>query len=221
MQWVQVLRWLLLPELLYLTGQFLEGPPYRVIVRSLPFILSCFALSGLAMHYLRQRIQLPVVGSIVQGLLLPTGFIFVVQKYYNGGINSDYTTAVTLFALAIGANGVIYLCSLFDWKNRKNKEHPQQMSHYAIKLYTLHDDGTLGRLHYQDEGKESPPEAIFLDGFSQNQCIDLAPYWAEVLDEHIEEFQTDITVKETIIKFGETMQLVDHYRLQIVVSYQH
>jgi hypothetical protein len=216
-----IFRWLLLPAIIYLLGQFLEGPPYRVIVRGLPFILTSFVLSGFAAHNLHQKFRLPILISIVQGALIPAGFVLVIQRYYNGGMNHDYATVAILFTLAMGINGIIYLWSLFDWKNWKTGRCPAQIGHYEIKLCTLCDDGTTGRLKYHDKGEESPPEAIFLDGFSQNQCIDLAPYWAEVLDEHIEEFQTDITVKETIIKFGETMQLVDHYRLQIVVSYQH
>ena len=214
---ILVIRWLLLPALVYLIGQFLEGPPYRVIVRGLPVILVCFIMSELAAHYLHKKFRLPVIISIVQGALVPAGFVLVVQRYYNGGINHDYTTAVTLFALAMGVNGMVYLWSLFDWKKKK---HPLQMNHYEIKLYRLCEDGTLGRLSYHDHGEESPPGAIVLDGFSQNQCIDLEPYWSEILDKHIEEFQTDITVRETIIKFGDTMQLVDHYRLLISISYQ-
>ncbi len=214
---ILTIRWLLLPAIIYLIGQFLEGPPYRVIVRGLPFILTSFFMSELAAHYLQQKFRLPVFASIVQGALIPAGFVLVIQRYYNGGINHSYSTAVTLLTLAMGINGIIYLWSLFDWKKKKQ---PLQMSHYEIKLYGLCADGTLGRLQYQDHGKSAPPEAIILDGFSQSQCIDLEPYWTEVLGKHIEEFQTDVTVRETIIKFGDTMQLVDHYRLLISISYQ-
>ena len=214
---IQIFRLSLLPTAFYLFGQFLEGPPYRVIVRGLPFILACFVMSELAAHYLYQKFRGSVLVAIVQGALIPAGFVLVVQRYYNGWINHDYTTAVTLFSLAMGINGMVYLWSLFDWKKRKQL---LQISHYDVKLYNLCEDGTLGRLSFHEQGEDSPPEAIILDGFSQNQCIDLDPYWAEILNEYIEDFQTDITVRETIIKFGETMQLVDHYRLQIIVDYQ-
>lgn len=214
---IQLFRLLLLPLIIYLTGQFLEGPPYRVIVREFPFILACFVTSELAAHYLYQKFRGSVLVAIVQGALVPAGFILVVQRYYNGGINHDYTTAVTLFSLAMGINGMVYLWSLFDWKKRKQ---PLQISHYDVKLYNLCEDETLGRLSFHEQGEDSPPEAIILDGFSQNQCIDLNPYWTEISEKQLEEFQTDITVRETIIKFGDTMQLVDHYRLQIIVDYQ-
>jgi hypothetical protein len=218
MSWFLLFRLLLLPGLFYLAGQFLEGPPCRVIVRGLPFILCSFVLAELATYSLHRKFRLPVLVSIVQGALVPAGFVLVLQRYYNGGINHDYAVAVTLFSLAMGLNGVIYLGSLFSWKKKKR---PLQMSCYKVKLYRLCEDGTLGRLCYHNKGEESPPEEIILDGFSQNQCIDLDPCWAEILDDHIEEFRADITVRETIIKFGDTMQLVDHYRLQIIVDYQH
>lgn len=216
----RTVRWFLLPLIFFIVGQFLEGPSYRVIVRGWPFILACFALSGVAAYTLRQRFRVPSVVSIVQALLVPTGFIFAVQQYYDGGINTDYATAVVFSMLAMGVNGLVYLSGLFEWGDRKREKLSPRIEQYEVKLFTLDNDGTLGRLKYHAQGETSPPQMILLEGFSQDQYIDLEPYWNTILDQQLEEFRTDIVVHETIIKFGETMQLTDPYRLQISICYR-
>lgn len=115
-------KFLSLLSLVFIAGQYLEGPPYRVIVRSAPFILACFALSGLAAQYLRQRSSLPLLYYLYQALLIPGGFIFAIQNYYNGGINVDYSLAVLFFAILMGLNGILYGFSLFSF-NRQSREN--------------------------------------------------------------------------------------------------
>lgn len=217
MNWPLTLRWLLLPALIFIIGQYLEGPPYRVIVRSLPFILACFALSGLAAQYLWQRSELPRLYCLLQALLIPFGFIFAIQNYYNGGINADYSLAVRFFAILMGLNGVLYSCSLFSFRHRPKKSGA--MESYDIKLHYLDAQGSLGKVKHHEQGTEEPPEAISIDGFSEDRYIDLRGYWVEILADQIERFQTDITTYETIIKFGETQQLINKYRLIIKVTY--
>lgn len=220
---ILILRWLLLPLLLYIAGQYLEGPSYRVIVRSLPFMLACFALSGLAAQYLQQRSDLPLLYYLLQALLIPFGFVFAIRNYYNGGINADYSLAVLFFAILMGLNGILYCCSLFSFRHRLKPNdqeiEPETIKSYDLKLYYLDDDGNPAKTKYHDQGTTEPPEAIIIDGFSEDRYIDLREYWSEIIENHIEEYQTDITIYETIIKFGETQQLVDEYRLVINVSY--
>jgi hypothetical protein len=98
-------------------------------------------------------------------------------------------------------------------------EAVNNIMHYDIRLYALDAKGNPAGVKYQDQGISAPPEAITLDGYSRDICVDLAEYWAEILRNHIREFQTDITTRETIIKFGDTQQLVNHYQLQINVTF--
>ena len=93
------------------------------------------------------------------------------------------------------------------------------MESYEIKLHSLDDQGSLGKVKHHEQGTTEPPEAIIIDGFSEDKYIDLREYWTEILADQLEEYQTDVTTYETIIKFGETQQLVDEYRLVIKVSY--
>ncbi|MCK4502455.1 MAG: hypothetical protein KAU22_05425 [Desulfuromonadales bacterium] len=222
---VLLIRWLLLPLLFYIAGQYLEGPPYRVIVRSVPFILACFALSILAAQYLRQRSSLPLLYYLYQALLVPGGFIFVIQNYYNGGINGDYSLAILFFAILMGLNGILYSCSLFSFRRRpqptKLNTKPGIMKSYDIKLHCLDHEGNLGKVKYHDQGTAEPPEAIIIEGFSEARYIDLRGYWTEILAAQIEEYRTAITTRETIIKFGDTVQLVDEYELVMQVTYEN
>jgi len=217
---MQILHWLLLPALIFIAGQYLEGPPYRVIVRSVPFILVFFSLSALAARYLRQRSDLPLLYYLLQALLVPFGFIFAIQNYYNGGINVDYSLAVLFFAILMGLHGILYGFSLFSCKRKPTlKSKPTIIKSYDLKLCYFDADGNLGKIKYHDQGATKTPEAIIIDGFSEDRYIDLRNYWAEILEDKIAEFQTDITTYETIIKFGDTQQLVDEYRLVIKVSF--
>lgn len=84
---------------------------------------------------------------------------------------------------------------------------------YDIKLFSLGPDGEHTSLKYHDAGVSAPPEAITLDGFSQDICIDLSAYWADILQQRLEHLHTQITTRETIIKFGDTQQLLDEYEI--------
>ncbi len=217
MNWTLILRWLLLPLLIFIAGLYLEGPSYRVIVRSVPFVLACFTLSILAAQYLRQKSDLPLLYYLLQALLVPFGFVFAIQNYYNGGINANYSLAVLFFAILMGLSGILYCCSLFSFHRRP--KNLGAMESYDIKLHYLDDQGSLGKVKHHEQGTTEPPEAIIIDGFSEDRHIDLREYWIEILADQIEEYQTDITAYETIIKFAEIQQLVDEYRIVITVTY--
>ena len=195
-----------------------------MIVRSVPFVLACFSLSILAAQYLRQRSNLPLLYYLYQALLIPVGFVFVIQNYYNGGINGDYSLAVLFFAILMGFNGILYGCSLFSLRRQpqsaKLETTPGIIKNYEIKLYCLDSEGNSGKEKYHDKGISDPPQAIIIDGFSEDIYIDLREYWSEILEDQIEEYHTDITTRETIIKFGDTVQLIDEYRLEMQVTYE-
>ena len=213
-------RWLLLPLLIYLLGQYFEGPPYRVIVRSLPFMMSCFYLSIVAAMQLHQRSELPLLYLLLQALLVPVGFVFTIQNYYNGGINADYSLAVLFFTILMGFNGIIYCWSLFSFhRQSKLRIKSARIKSYDLKLCYLDDDGNLGEIKYHDQGITELPEAMVIDGFSEDRYIDLRDHWETIIADQLEKYQTDITTYETIIKFGDTMQLTDKYRLTIKVTY--
>ncbi|MCP3670267.1 MAG: hypothetical protein GY814_07515 [Gammaproteobacteria bacterium] len=210
---VLVLRWLLLPLLLYIAGQYLDGPPYRVIVRSLPFVLACFYLSIAAAHYLRYKSDLPLYFYLLQAILVPGGFVFAIQYYYNGGINTDFSLAVLFFVILMGTNAILYGCSLYPIRHQP--EVPLAIKNYEINLYTRDQKGQQGTVKYHDHGATEPPTAIIVDGFSEDRYIDLRPYWQKIIEHQIDEFKTEITTYETIIKYGDTQQLVDDYLIVI------
>lgn len=108
------LRWLLLPFLLYAFGGFLEGPPTRVVVRSFSFISGCFVLSILAAQFLQQVRRIPIALSLLQALVIPGGYVYFAQLYYNGGKNQDYFIAIGIFFLVMMLNAVVYLNGLFS-----------------------------------------------------------------------------------------------------------
>ncbi|PLY01623.1 MAG: hypothetical protein C0622_06840 [Desulfuromonas sp.] len=84
---------------------------------------------------------------------------------------------------------------------------------YQVELLSLDRDGRSLGSKFHAEGDGEPPQWITLDGFSQDQCIDLRPYWEQMRRQGLEDLTTDVTIRETIIKFGATRQLVDDYRL--------
>ena len=120
----------------------------------------------------------------------------------------------------MGLNGILYGFSLFSF-NRQSKlqTKPAIMKNYDLKLCYLDDDGNPGKIKYHEQGTTEPPEAIIIDGFSEDRYIDLRNYWTEILEDKIAEFHTDITTYETIIKFGDTQQLVNEYKLVIKVIF--
>ena len=95
------------------------------------------------------------------------------------------------------------------------------MKSYDIKLHCLDPEGNPGKVKYHDQGTVEPPEAIIIDGFSEDRYIDLRGYWAEILEDQIEEYRAAITTRETIIKFGDTVQLVDEYELVMRITYEN
>lgn len=220
-RFVLISRWFLIPLLLYLIGQYLEGSPYRVIVRSLPFLVACFALSWLATDFLRSKHKVPLWTSLFQGGVLPVVFIFSVQGYYSGAENSIYASSAVFLGLLMVGNGGIYVLSLFSrggtQKKVKKIVKRYLLVAYKVRLYSLDHEGRTGAVRFEYCGKKfaTPLQWINLDGFSQNQAIDLSDYWATILQNQLTDFQTDLTVRESIVKFGEVRQLVDHYQLVI------
>lgn len=87
-----------------------------------------------------------------------------------------------------------------------------------VSVY-FHSTGNLGKIKYHDQGTTEPPEAIIIDGFSEDRYIDLREHWVEIIADKLEEYQTDISTYETIIKFGETQQLVNEYKLVVKVTF--
>jgi len=126
---ILILRWFLLPLLLYIAGQYLEGPPYRVIVRSVPFVLACFALSGLAAQYLRQKSDLPLLYYLLQALLVPFGFVFAIQSYYNGGQFRLFTCGAVLCHPDGAERNSLLLLSVFFPPSTKSKRSQHKARH--------------------------------------------------------------------------------------------
>ena len=107
------LRWLLLPLLFIVLGDFLEGPPTRVVVRSLAFAVACFSLSLLTAQFLHQVHRLPLAIALPPALFIPAAFIYCAQHYYHGGKNADYELAISFFFVLMCLVGAVYIYSLF------------------------------------------------------------------------------------------------------------
>jgi len=84
---------------------------------------------------------------------------------------------------------------------------------YLVELLSLDDAGRSVGRKFHAEGEGEPPQWIILDGFSQDQSVDLRPYWERMRRQRLENLTSELTVRETIVKFGDTQQLVDDYRL--------
>jgi len=215
-----LLRWLLVPLLLYLFVQYLEGPSYREIVRGGPFLLAVFAISGLASEFLKQIWSTPLWVTPLQTILLPSLFILSVQFYFNGGHNNDALPILVACAIPMGINLLLYLISLYNWKYRGSppvSNDAPGTDTYKIELLRRNSEGRTAGVSFSTSGSRPFPEAIYVDGYSRDHAISLLDYWPVIEQDGLGYFETPITIRETIIKFGETQQLVDDYLLRINV----
>ncbi len=236
-----VLRWLFVPILFYCFGGFLEGPPTRVVVRSFAFVFGCFSLSLLAAQFLRQVRRIPIALSLLQALVIPGGYVHFAQLYYHGGKNQDYSITIGIFFLLMMLNAAVYLNGLFALRHRgdlaeetiepipiEDDEYPEDDEYYdfelksfEVTLYALDSEGRRGKVAFHKKGKSQVPESIVLDGYSKDLHVDLEGYWDEIFENQREEYQTNISTYETIVKFGDTMQLVDDYQLVFKLKYKN
>ena len=96
------------------------------------------------------------------------------------------------------------------------------IQHFQVQLFKRHTDGktSLHAIFDEQGGSTTPlPQFIVVDGFSHDHIIELEPYWNDLIDQNIRSHETAVLIRETIIKFGDTMQLVDHYTLKFNITY--
>ena len=96
------------------------------------------------------------------------------------------------------------------------------IKHFHVQLFKRHSDGkTSPYATFDKQGdSETPlPQYIVVDGFSHDHFIELKPYWDKLTSQGMRNYETTVTVRETIIKFGDTMQLVDDYTLKFNMTY--
>lgn len=217
------LRWLLALLLFYVFGDFLEGPPTREVVRSWPFIVACVSLPVLTAQFLYQVFRVHFAALVVPALAIPSGYIHFAQLYYDGGKNEPYELSVTLFFVLMLLIGVVYLFSLYMIRPQQPKEETDDSESesdagYEITLYELKSEGKRGAVKHQEEGGEELPEGISIDGFSRTLFIDLNEYWDDMLENELDDYSAKVTTYETIVKFGETKQLVDNYQIVLKLT---
>ncbi len=198
--------------LLGILGQFLEGPPTRVVVRSGNFVFFCFAMSLCAAHFLHKVKKIHITVFATQGLLVPGGYIYMAQSFYNGGKNMDLVLPLLFFTLLMTMNGLVFLRSLFSLPLSPQPKS-RTISSHEVTLYTLHGDKERGKIVFHEKGQGALPETILLDGYSRMIGIDLKPYWHKIMQDQLTSYTTSLTTYETIIKFGTTQQLVDEYEI--------
>lgn len=236
-------RLTLLPFLLYLLGQYLEGPSYRTIVHGIPFVLVSFGIVILSAQYLGERTRRQFKVTFLPLLFLPAAFVYAIQRHFDGSANPPVSFAVFITSLLMFLCGLVYLRSLaaaWDTSLPTTTATPHQpatqadeagsddaglpgndsgVAHYDIRLYRLDHQGRRSSLIQQESGHGELPRAFLLDGYSETQCIDLDPGWADVLSHRIELYRTHVATYETIEKFGETQQLVNEYELVFEVKF--
>jgi len=227
---IRFLRWGLLFVLLYCLGRYLGGPSYRVIVRSSAFVLSCIGVTAFASELACRRWHLPAVGGVLYTIISVTGFVWAAQHYYAGGKNSDYVVYILFWGALMGLNLALYLNSLFVSLDppRQLVDPPHQpageelveqdngpVRYFDVRLFCVDDSGERGGLYYQLRGGPPLPEGFVLDGYSSDHFVSLEEHWQTIVNRKIAHFKTSLTLYETIIKFGDTMQLVNDYELEI------
>ena len=96
------------------------------------------------------------------------------------------------------------------------------IQHFHVQLFKRHTDGKTSPYATFDEQGDSTtplPQYIVIDGYSHDHIIELQPYWDKLISQGMRDYETTVTVRETIIKFGDTMQLVDDYILKFNITY--
>ena len=80
-----LLRWLLLPLLLFVATGVLEGSPTRLWARSPLFVLCSVLLSFFGAHFAttvvtnRRALHWPMI--VIQAVIVPSGWLYSIQHY--------------------------------------------------------------------------------------------------------------------------------------------
>ena len=186
------LRWLPLLLLLWIGSQFVEGPPYREIVRSWSFVtlVGSVSLLGSEVLFHRKCSRHLSFLSIIYVLITAGGFLYTIQHYYHGGTNPAYFWWLVVWYSVFFIHLIAYLFSLVRPKSVQrlsvNGEGCSDDCHrYEIVLYSLSSEGKRKGVAYQAEGEHPLPQSITLDGYSQSQVVDLVPYWQEMKEQRL------------------------------------
>lgn len=111
------LRWLILPMAFIVAMGFGEYTT-RVYVRDAMFIGECFAISLIASLVLWNRFGFPGWLAVIQGLLVPAGFVLLVQDRYTGGIDDTHELLYNSFFILMLMHGLLLMASMFiRWRN--------------------------------------------------------------------------------------------------------
>lgn len=108
------------------------------------------------------------------------------------------------------------------WNTLLGHSHPtpeRTVTHYELRLFTVTDDGKRRGIHVQMQGTPPLPEVITLDGYSHDHFIALKDHWQTIKQQGLRHFTTPVTLYETIVKFGDTQQLVNRYELEIAITF--
>ncbi len=219
------LRWVPLLLLVWLVGQFLEGPSYRAIVRSGLFMVMVTGVTLLACQAVYRLKNYPPLLGVIYTLITAGGFLWTIQHFYNGGKDSTYYWPLLFWSLFFLFNLLVYILSLFVSQRfwallySRGRKKSKSIRSYRLWLYAIKEDGSRGGIRYQAEGVKPLPETIVLSGYSQDQLIDLEPCWQQIEVQQLESLKKEELVCETIIKFGEALQLRERFELEIQVNY--
>ena len=102
-KYLQVLhktRWLLIPLLIYIFGEWIEGPPTRVMVHSNIFLLTIVSLSVYVSIYLVLKFPNYIKSILFSNILISSIFIVFVRYRYNGAV-VEGTDMIFIFMLSV------------------------------------------------------------------------------------------------------------------------
>lgn len=97
----------------------------------------------------------------------------------------------------------------------------QSVTRFEIEVYKHQANSEL--LIYKMAGAGSEWQEsidIYVSGFSQDSFLDLENEWRYVINNQLNEYQTSMSVYETIRKFGDAMQLKTDFNIYFKVQYQ-
>lgn len=102
-----------------------------------------------------------------------------------------------------------------DWKE-------QEVAEFALAVISKRTVGNVGA-EYEEKGTGKDWQnciTLNLDGFNDARVLSLGDVWKQVLQNRQTEYTGEVLALETIVKFGETLQLETPYEVEIRVSYQ-
>lgn len=99
---------------------------------------------------------------------------------------------------------------------------PRPVTQFEIAVYK--HQANRERLVYKMAGSGSEWQEsidIYVSGFNQDSFLDLENEWNYIIKKQLNEYKTNVSVYETIRKFGDTIQVKTDFNVYLKVKYEH